>query len=68
MHVSDILLECSGECARLARECRDEEISAPLLEISARLLLAAALNAELIIDDAQATPQSDLHFGFVSED
>jgi len=68
MHVSDILLECSRECARLSRECREEKLAATLLEISARLLSAATHDAELIIEDARATPQSDLHFGFVGED
>lgn len=68
MHVSDILLECSKECARLSRECRDEKAAATLFEISARLLSAATHDAELIIEDAQAAPQSDLHFGFVDED
>jgi hypothetical protein len=68
MHVSDILLECSRECARLSRECREEKIAVTLLEISARLLSAATRDAELIIDDVHATPQSNLHFGFVGED
>ena len=68
MHVSDILLECSRECASLSRECREEKIAVTLLEISARLLSAATRDAELIIDDAHATPQSNLRFGFVGED
>lgn len=67
MPVSDILLECSRECARLSRDCRDEKVALTLLEISARLLAAANHEAELIIEDADATPQSDLQFGFVGE-
>jgi len=65
MPVSDILLECSRECARLSRDCQDEKVARALFEISARLLSAATHDAELVLDDAQATPQSDLHFGFV---
>jgi hypothetical protein len=68
MHVSDILLECSKECARLSRDCRDEKVAVTLFEISARLLSAATHDAELIIEDAHATPQSDPHFGFAGED
>ena len=68
MPVSDILLECSRECARLSRECRDEKAAVTLFELSARLLAAASHDAELIIEDAHATPQSGSHFGFVSKD
>jgi len=68
MHVSDILLECSKECARLSRECHDEKLAVTLLELSARLLATANHDAELIVEDAHATPQSRLHFGFVDED
>lgn len=68
MHVSDILLECSRECARLSRECHDRKIAVTLFEISARLLSAATHDAELVAGDAQATSQSDLHFGFAGEE
>jgi hypothetical protein len=68
MHVSDILLECSKQCARLSRDCRDEKLALTLFEISARLLAAATHDAELVIEDAHAAPQSNLHFGFVGED
>lgn len=68
MPVSDILLECSRECARLSRECGDEKVAAALFEISARLLSAATHDAELIVEDAHATSQSDPHFGFVGRD
>ncbi|MGC2024263.1 MAG: hypothetical protein WA677_05855, partial [Bradyrhizobium sp.] len=36
MHGSDILLECSRECARLSRDCHDEKVAATLFEVSAR--------------------------------
>jgi hypothetical protein len=68
MHVSDILLECSKECARLSRECHDEKAAATLFELSARLRAAASRDAALVIEDAHATPQSDPHFGLVGED
>jgi hypothetical protein len=57
MHVSDVLLECAKECARLSRECRDEQIAAALFEISARLLATATYDAELVMDEAEAAPQ-----------
>jgi hypothetical protein len=55
MHVSDVLLECAKECARLSRECGDEQIAAALFEISTRLLATATYDAELVMEDAQAT-------------
>jgi hypothetical protein len=58
MHVSDILLECAKECARLSRECGDEPIAAALFEISGRLLSAATCDAELLMEDAQAMPRA----------
>jgi hypothetical protein len=63
MHVSDVLLECSKECARLSRECRNKQVADALFEISARLLSAATHDAELAVDDAQATSQPDLYVG-----
>jgi len=68
MPVSDILLECSKECARLSRECHDEKIAVTLFELSARLRAAASDDAELIIEDTRAAPQPGLHFGFVGKD
>jgi hypothetical protein len=59
MHVSDILLECSRECARLSRECPDETTAASLLALSGRLLSAARRDAELIIEDNYAVRASD---------
>lgn len=57
MSVSAILLECSVECARLARQCRDEKIAAALFAVSARLHSAATHDAELLVDDVE--PASD---------
>jgi hypothetical protein len=54
MHVSDVLVECAQECARLSRECRDKKIGLALFEVSARLYSAAVHDAELIVDDTQA--------------
>jgi hypothetical protein len=54
MHVSDVLIECAQECARLSRECRDKKIGLALFEISARLYSAAVHEAELIVEDTQA--------------
>jgi hypothetical protein len=61
MNVSDILLDCSKECARLARECRDARVTVALSDISLRLFLAATRDAELVQDDTQATSQPALH-------
>jgi hypothetical protein len=58
MHVSDVLLECAKECARLSRECGDERIADALFAVSARLLSTATYDAELVMDDAGATPQT----------
>jgi hypothetical protein len=63
MHVSDVLLECSKECARLSRQCRDKQIADALFDMSARLLCAATHDAELAVDDVQATSQPDLYLG-----
>jgi hypothetical protein len=53
MSVSKIVLDCSVECARLARQCSDEKTAAALFAMSARLLSAATRDAELIVDDAE---------------
>ena len=68
MPVSDILLDCSRECARLSRDCQDEKTALTLFEMSARLLAAATREAELIVEDTHAVPPSDLHFGFVDKE
>jgi hypothetical protein len=56
MSVSAILLECSVECARLARQCRDDRTAAALFAVSERLHSAATRDAELLAD---AEPASD---------
>ncbi len=53
MHVSDVLLECAKECARLSRECGDERIAAAIFEVSTRLLATATYDAELVMGDAE---------------
>jgi FixJ family two-component response regulator len=63
MHASDVFLECSREIARLSHECGDEQISAALFEISARLLSAATRNAGLVTEDGQAASQRALRTG-----
>ena len=63
MHVSDILLECSKECARFSRECGDEKLARELFQLSARLLQAAAHDAELISGDEAPTRATDISFG-----
>jgi hypothetical protein len=60
MNVSDVVLECSRECARLSRQCGDEEMAAALFQISARLFCAATHYSELITDDTPATPLAAL--------
>jgi len=58
MHVSDILLECARECARLSRECHDEKAAASLFALSRRLLAAVSRDAELIIEENRAERSS----------
>ncbi|WP_213741507.1 hypothetical protein [Bradyrhizobium sp. dw_411] len=51
MSVSKIVLDCSVECARLARQCSDERTASALFAMSARLLSAANRDAELLMDE-----------------
>lgn len=53
MTVSKVVLDCSVECARLARQCSDEKTAVALFAMSARLLSAANRDAELIMDEAE---------------
>jgi hypothetical protein len=53
MSVSKIVLDCSVECARLARLCTDEKTAVALFAMSARLLSAANHDAELLMDEAE---------------
>ena len=66
MHVSDVLVECAQECARLSRECRDKKIGLALFEVSARLYSAAVHDAELIVDDTQSTSRPAPRAGIVA--
>jgi hypothetical protein len=59
MTVSKVVLECSVECARLARLCSDEKTAVALFAMSARLLSAANHDAELLMDEAE--PDSSQH-------
>jgi hypothetical protein len=53
MSVSKVVLNCSVECARLARQCRDEKTAVALFAMSARLLSAANRDAELMMDEVE---------------
>jgi hypothetical protein len=53
MSVSKTVLDCSVECARLARQCSDEKTAVALFAMSARLLSAANRDAELMMDEAE---------------
>jgi hypothetical protein len=53
MSVSKIVLDCSIECARLARLCSDEKTAVALFAMSARLLSAANRDAELLMDEVE---------------
>jgi len=50
-HISDVVLDCSGGCLRLASECSDDHIAVELQLLSLRLLLAAVGDAELTVDE-----------------
>jgi hypothetical protein len=56
MSVSKVVLDCSVECARLARQCSDEKTAVALFAMSARLLSAANRDAELMLDEAEPDP------------
>jgi hypothetical protein len=53
MSVSKVVLDCSVECARLARQCSDEKTAVALFAMSAHLLSAANRDAELMLDEAE---------------
>jgi len=63
MPVSDVLLQCSVESARLARQCRDEKTAVALFAMSARLLATATRDAELVTDEPQHVPERALYAG-----
>ena len=49
-HISDVVLDCSRGCLRLAAECSDDHTAAELQLLSLRLQLAAVGDAELAVD------------------
>ena len=50
-HISDVVLDCSRGCLRLASKCSDDHLAAELQLLSLRLLLAAVGDAELTVDE-----------------
>lgn len=58
MHISDIALECSQRCAQLASKCTDEEIAIELNVLAVRLMVAAARDAELLVDQTPPRRQT----------
>jgi hypothetical protein len=50
-HISDVALDCSRGCLRLASECSDDHIGTELQLLSILLLLAAVGDAELTVDE-----------------
>lgn len=53
MHISDIALECSRRCAQLALKCTNEEVATELNVLAVRLMVAAAKDAELLVDQTR---------------
>jgi hypothetical protein len=51
-HISDVVLDCSRGCLRLAEECSDDHTAAELHVLSLRLLLAAVGDSELTMDES----------------
>jgi hypothetical protein len=50
-HISDVALDCSRQCLRLAAECSDDHTLAGLQVLALQLLLAAVGDAELAADE-----------------
>jgi hypothetical protein len=50
-HISDVALDCSRGCLRLAAECSEDHTAAGLHLLALRLLLAAVGDAELAADE-----------------
>jgi hypothetical protein len=46
-HISDVALDCSRQCLRLAAECSNDHTAAGLHLLALQLLLAAVGDAEL---------------------
>ena len=49
VHISDVALDCSRGCLRLAAECSDDHTAVELQLLSLRLLLAVVGDAELTV-------------------
>ena len=58
MHMSDVILDCAQQCARLSRECGDRETGIALYKISVRLMSVLTEDAELQWSDAEAASQA----------
>jgi hypothetical protein len=56
VHISDVILDCSRRCLRLAAECSDDHTAAELHLLSLRLLLAVVADAELMVDESPILP------------
>jgi hypothetical protein len=57
MHMSDVILDCAQQCARLSRECGDRETGIALYKISVRLMSVLEKDAELQWSEAQEASQ-----------
>ena len=51
-HISDVVLDCSRRCLRLASECSDDHTAVELHLLSLRLLLAVIADAELTVEES----------------
>ena len=61
MHMSDVILDCAQQCARLSRECGDRETGIALYKISVRLMSVLTQDAELQWSDAAPQAQAQSH-------
>jgi hypothetical protein len=58
MNLSDVVLDCSQTCLRLAAKCTDDHAAAELHLLALRLMLAAVRDAELVMEELPALPLS----------
>lgn len=58
MHISDMVLDCSRSCLRLATKCTDDRTAVELHMLAFRLMLAAVRDSELVIEESSAQPLS----------
>ena len=54
-HISDVVLDCSRRCLRLAAQCSDDHTATELQVLALRLMLAAAGDAELSVDESRVS-------------